>query len=198
MKNSIKITLLSALLLVAGINAKADLGNVLRTSANNLKSVVFFVDEKEQIDVVIYNQEEEVLHEETIKTKAAIKRVYNLEALSDGMYTMVLTSSSKIMEYKILIDQSKALVLTPKVTVLLNPVVEKKDNLVDFKLDRLNGEKVELTVLSEKNEELYSEEFSGKNQLIKKFDVGPHAGTSLTFVVTTKNQRILRTIDLAE
>ncbi len=58
-----------------------------------------------------------------------------------------------------------------------------------------NGE-VEVKILNEYNEELYTKVFAAKTKLVKKFNVDKTDAKELTFIVKSKNQEFVKTIQL--
>ncbi|WP_316832877.1 hypothetical protein [Pedobacter aquatilis] len=194
MKNLLKISLIAATMFTASATYANDDVYTLNVKGDDSKTIRFTIDEASDINLSIRELNSQIVFEESIHSTGASAKSYDLSALPDGEYTLNVASDVQFSEYKIVIANNKAVVSTPKVTPVLKPVFTQEKSIVTLSLNNTDKGPIEVQVLNEYNDELYSETFTDQSKLVKKFNTGRAYGKELTFVVKSKNQEVLKTI----
>ncbi len=193
MKNFLKISLVACLLFVAyGAHATDDL--LVRVKNNNEKSVSFFMNEAKQMNVAFYTANDEVIYQQNVRTTGAAIKTYDLSAFPDGDYQLKVEADLKLTTYQLHIGDGKAVLSKPTVINLLSAALTKDKTIVTLDLKNIAKEVVDVAVLNEYNDQLYSEKISEKTSLIKKFDIAQVNAKELTFIVKTKNKEFVETV----
>ncbi len=192
MKNFLKISLLTAILFTStGVFAKDD-NFLLKVNSGNEKSLVFFVNEAHDINLSILTSEDEIVYEQRIHSLVAAKKVYNIEALPNGSYTLKLETPLKLTTYKIVIDYGKAVISTPTVKEFFRPTLVKEKETITLNLkNQVKGE-VEVVVLNEYNDQLFSKAYTKAN-LTQRFDISKTDAKELTFLVKYNGEEHVET-----
>ncbi len=193
MKNFLKISLLTAMMFTAFGAIANDDAFVLKTNSENEKSIVFLVNEAQDINLSIIADDNEVVYEQKIHTTGAAKKVYNLEALPNGKYELRLESETKLTTYEISIENGKAQLSAPTVKDFFKPVIVKEKGMIILDLKTAVDSAVDIVVLNEYNDELIKKEFT-KGKSIQKFDITTTDARELTFIVKYKGQEHIETI----
>lgn len=193
MKNFLKISLMASMLLTAfGAYANDDL--LVKVKSNNEKSISFFINEAKDINVSFYSTADEVIYQQNFHTLGALIKTYDLNAFPDGDYKLKVEADLKLTEYQLTIENGKAQLSKPVVTELLKAALTKDNSIVTLDLKNIAKEGVELLVLNEYNDQLYSETITKKSELVKKFDIAKANAKELTFIVKTKNKEFAETV----
>lgn len=196
MKNFLKIGLLAGILLTSSV-AFADEDNLsLKADAKTEKSLVFFISEAQDINITIYGANDELLYDQKIRASKPSTKIYNLEEFPDGNYTVKLENETKLIEYKVTIENGKTVVSAPATIELFKPVLVKDKETITLNMENTPNGEVEVKILNEYNEELYAKVFAAKSKLVKKFNIDKTDAKELTFVVKSKNQEFVKTIQL--
>ena len=194
MKNFLKIGLVATILFTSLATYANDENLSLKVKSNDQKSITFLVKEAQDVDFSIYDSENELLYTQKIHTSAPVAKTYNLEAFPDGAYLVKLETDSQITEYQIKIENGKTTILTPVVTERMKPVLTKEKELITLNLENLSQGPVEVKILNERNDQLYSKIFNAKPKFTKTFNVGQSFAKELTFIVKSKNQEFIQTL----
>ncbi|SFH20274.1 DUF3244 domain-containing protein [Pedobacter insulae] len=195
MKNFLKIGFLATALFTSlGAIANED-SFVVKTNNEDEKSIVFLVNEAQNIKLSIVAQDDEIVYEQNIHTTKAEKKVYNLNAFPDGNYTLKLESALKLTSYQILIENGKAILSSPTIKTFFKPVIVREKGMLILDLKTPIEGAVDIVVLNEYNDELFKKEFL-QAKSIHKFDVTNTNARELTFVVKHKDQEYIETIRL--
>lgn len=196
MKTLLRISLVLTLLFT-GIGAHAeDETFALKVKNNSEKSVTFYVTQAQDIDFAIYNSVSDVVYRQTIHAEKPAARTYNLEAFPDGSYVFKLETNLQVTEYEVVIADGKTSISKPVRTEKLKPSIKKENSMVTFSMDNIGNGPVEVKILNEYNEQLYSKVFVDKSKLTKKFNVGQTDAKELTFVVRYKDQEYVETVSI--
>ncbi|WP_412467751.1 hypothetical protein [Pedobacter sp. KLB.chiD] len=195
MKKFLKIGLIAALFFTAtGVYAN-DGDFTLTVKGEKEKFIRFSVDKAENINVSLIDAYDEVLFEESIHATAASSKIYDLNELPDGKYTLKAASDEKVAKYNVLIKNGEAIVSEPKISRIFKPVFTKKDQVITLNLENLENNPVEVRVYNEYNDVVYNEVFKDKSQWLKKFNVGRTDSKELTFVVKYNDDSFVKTIE---
>lgn len=193
MKNLLKISLVASLLFIAyGAHATDDL--LVRVKNSNEKSVSFFLNEAKVMNVAFYTVNDDLIYQQNVRTTGAAIKTYDLNAFPDGDYKLKVEADLKLTEYQLHIEDGKAVLSKPSVVNLLIAALTKEKSIVTLDLKNIAKEVVDVQVLNEYNDQLYSEKISEKTSLVKKFDIAQVNAKELTFVVKTKNKEFVETV----
>jgi len=195
MKNLLKISLLSAIMFTSfGALAKDDNFSLKVNNANE-KSIVFFINEANDINLSILTSDNEVVYEQQIHASGAAKKVYNLDAFPDGNYTLQLETTLKRTTYSIAIEAGKALISAPTVKEFFKPVLVKEKEVITLNLRTQVKGAIEVVIVNEYNDQLFSKSYT-KAELIQKFDVSKTDAKELTFLVRYKGEEHIETFKI--
>ncbi|RZL47416.1 MAG: hypothetical protein EOP00_12050 [Pedobacter sp.] len=196
MKNLLKNTLLVAIMLTSSVVFAKDGDFSLKVKSENEKSVVFYIDEAQDVNLSISSVEEGIIYEQKIHAEKALSKVYSLEEFPDGNYTFKLESATGVVEYPVNILNGKAFMSKAIVKENFKPILIKESNIITLDLKTVPHGPVEIKVFNEDNEELYAKSFASKMIAVKKFNIGQTNAKSLTFIVKSKNQEYIETINV--
>lgn len=197
MKNLLKISLLATILLTSVFTyASDDRGFSLTSTEGSEKSVVFNIAATQKIEVIISANDGEVLYQKYIQGVKGAKRVYNLDAFPDGNYTFKLVTEKELAEYQISIYNGKTVISEPKFTETFRPSLTKEKQIITLNFDNVLKEPVEVTILDDRNEEVYSKVFNAKSAMNKRFNINNSDAKELTFIVKSKTQEYIKVIAL--
>ncbi|MCO6147955.1 hypothetical protein [Flavobacterium sp. NRK1] len=194
MKNVVKLGLAFAVFLTAfgvrandtdfSVSVRSGLGKLINFSINNTRA-----------HVSIYGKDGEVLFEENIKAKdGKISRTYDLNAFPAGNYYLEAENGAKVARYEIKIDEKSASVSEKAIAQVLKPVLTTKDGLVTVNIKDVDKTPVEIKLYDENNVELYSETFTGEDDIAKRFDTNRIQADQFTFVMKYNNRMFVETI----
>jgi len=195
MKNFLKISLLTAILFTSfGAFAKDD-NFSLKVKSENEKSIVFYINEAQDINLSIVTSKDEMVYEQRIRSLGAAKTIYNLAALPNGNYTLKLESPLTITTYTIAIEDDKALLSAPSVKEVFKPVLVKDKQMITLNFKNEIKGAVDVIIVNEQNDELFSKAYTVAN-LAQKFDVSRADTQELTFVVKYNGEVYTETFKL--
>lgn len=196
MKKFLKIRLVAALLLLSAGSYANEGDFTISLKRVNEKSITFFIDKAQVVDVSIYGAGDEVLYEQKISTVKASNKTYDLNAFPDGNYTFKLLTASRSAEYKVEIKEGKATVSNPVIVEKFQPVLTKDESVITLSLENAPKGPIELSILGEYSDPLYNEVFEGDSKLVKKFNVARVDVSELTFVIKSKDQEFTKIVQM--
>lgn len=196
MKRILKISLIAAaLFLSTGVYANdGDFSFTVKPLTE--KKIAFFSDKAQVMELSISTADQEVLYQEEIKTKSGATTVYDLSSLLDGTYSFKFQSSSKSIEYQVVITKGETEVSSPKIIEKLQPVFTRDNKIITLNLDNTPTGPIEVQVLDEENEVLYTYSFEGGAKFVKKFNISEVEIDSLTFVLKAKDQELKEVVQV--
>jgi len=196
MKNFFKIGLIAVLFLTAtGANA-SDGDFTLKVRGEKEKFIRFSFDENEHVNLSFLGNNNEVIFQENIQAKAASSKLYDLNELPDGKYTLKIESEDKLAKYNVVIKNGKTEVSAPIISDLFHPLIKRQGDVIVFDVANNDGSPIELQVLNEYNDAVYTEVFNNRSEVQKKFNISRSDSQSLTFVVQSKDQKFTKTLEL--
>jgi len=196
MKKFLQIGLIAVLFLTAnGVYAK-DGDFTLKVKDDKEKSIRFSFEGNENVNLSIIGNNNEVLFQENIQAKTATSKLYDLNALPDGKYTVRIESDTKLANYKVGIYNGKATVSEPVFSDLFHPLIKKEGDFIVLKVENEEGNPIEVQVMNEYNDNVYTEVFKNKSVLQRKFNISKTDSESLTFVINVKGKQFSKTIEL--
>lgn len=196
MKNFLKISLIAVLFLnSAGLYAnEGDFS--FRVKRVNEKSIGFFINEAQVVEVSLYGSNNEVLYKQKIKAKTASNRIYDLNSFPNGYYTFKLETESTFAEYKVEIKDGETVVSEPVVVEKIVPLLTKEDNIVTLTLG--NGAKgpIVVQIYNDNSELVYDKTFESADQFVKRFNVARVDINELNFVIKFDNQEFTQIVQI--
>jgi hypothetical protein len=196
MKNFIKISLIAVLFInSAGLYAsEGDFS--FRLKRVNEKSVTFFINETQIVDVSIYSADNEVVYEQTMNAVKGSTKTYDLNLLPDGNYSFKLKTDAKTAEYSIQLKDGKAVVSDPLVADLVQPVITKENEIITLNFANAPEGPLEVQILDGANEAVFNRVFEGDAKFVKKFDVARVDLKELTFIIRSAKQVFTKTVQM--
>lgn len=195
MKNFLKISLLTAILFTSfGVLANDDKFS-LKVKSGSEKSIEFFINEANDINLSIVTAEDEVVYEQKIHSLGAAKKIYNLDSFPNGSYTLKLETPLTLTTYIISIEDGKALLSNPTVNELFKPVLVKEKQMITLNFKTQVKGAVNVVVVNEYNDQLFSKSYTSAD-LTQKFDVSKTDAKEITFIVSYKGEEHIETFKL--
>lgn len=196
MKNLLKISLIAVSLFFSASLYASEGSFVLKVKGVDEKSVTFYIDEAQTVDVSIYGAENELIYEKRIKAKRPSSKTYDLSSFPDGNYTFKITSETKSTEYQLSIVQGRTIVSNPLIIEKLKPVLTKEDETITLNVENAAGGPIEVRIINEFNDELYKEVFEGELAFTKRFNVARVGMGDLTFLIKSENQEFTKVVQM--
>ncbi len=196
MKKFLKIRLVAALLLLSAGSYASEGDFSFKLKKVNEKSITFFVDKAQVINVSIYGAGDEILFDQKINAVKASNKTFDLNAFPEGNYTMKLVTESTLAEYKIQIKSGKAIVSESTIEELIQPVLTSNEGVITLSLDNADKGPVEVSILGEYSDPLYAEVFEGDSKLVKKFNIARIDLDELTFIIKSGKQEFTKIVQL--
>lgn len=142
--------------------------NVLTTSESKKLVVNLSHMYGSSVTCSIIDQSGVIIHKEKIETRTQTVKKYDLSKLKPGNYTVVIDDLMSIERLKVKLTADGITFTQNKSEIVYKPNVQVKDNgMVYFNLLAL-GKPVKVTVYN-KDEPVYSEEFTDLNTVSRKF-----------------------------
>lgn len=196
MKNLFKITLIASLLLTNVLTQAAEVNFLLKVKAGTEKSVVFFNEKTQQVNLTVSGIDEGILYEKSMEVSAGASTTYDLTAFPDGKYAFKLETATDLTTYDVVIKEGKVQLGAPVVKTFFKPTLLSKDGLVTLSLDDKNYGDLALEIYNSNNEKLYEDVFEGKAKLKKTFNVDKANGRELTFIVKSADQHFTQKVSI--
>lgn len=195
MKNFIKISLI-AVLLINSVGLYASEGNFsIKLKDVNEKSVTFFINETQVVEVSIYEANNEVVYRKKINALKGSTKTYDMNSLPDGSYRFQLKTDSSIVEYKIELKDGKTSVSDPSVADVVRPILTKKNGIITLNFENAPNGPLEIQILDRYNDAVYERVFEGDAKFVKRFDVA-NGLKELTFIIRSANQVFTKTVQM--
>lgn len=196
MKNLFKISLIAAVLFTS-VNTYANNDDLsLKVKSAEQKTVRLYINQTQDMKVTFYDIDNDVLYQRKGQVIAGSSKTYNLTAFPDGDYVMKVETDSKLIEYHINIENNKASVSMPSTKEVFKPILTSKNGLVILNLDNTSKNPVELMIIDEFNNQLYTKTYTDSAKLVQKFNISKTPAKKLTFIMTSNNQNVNKTIDV--
>ena len=196
MKNLLKIGLLAVLSLISSVSFANGEEFTLKVKNSSEKMISFFMGEGQDVNLTISGSDEEVIFEQKIHSQQAITKTYNLADFPDGSYTLRLETTVQLAEYQVTIKEGKIVLSEPLVTATFKPVLTKGDGVISLDLENRPEGPIEVSIVNEYNDKVYSETFTSQAKVPTKFNVANIDNRELTFIVRAKNQEFIKTVQL--
>ena len=198
MKKTLKISLVIVVVLTA-LNVRAvnsELPLNLKTKADDGKKVSFTLEETKNVQMTIFDSNDDLVFRENISANDNKMRTYDLSHFPTGEYYLVTESDLKISKYKIEIIGNIAHLASEALYVIYKPVVVSKDGLVTVKLLNLDETPVSVTILDSNDIKVYGNTFKSEISFGKAFKMENVKNNKCTFIVAFGGKTFTSTIIL--
>lgn len=194
MKNFLK----SGLVVVAFLTAFGASANEkdfsLKVKSEKGKTVSFSINEAKNISLAIYGKNNEILHEENIQSNGNVNRTYDLNAFPEGRYILEIDTDFRLAQYEIHIKNGVAIISEKAIHEIFKPVLKKENGLVRLMISNTDNSPVEVVIMDENRNELYTAVYTNKASFSKVFDTNFTPAERLTFVIKYNDQIFSETI----
>ena len=194
MKNFLKTGLVVVAFLTAFVANANEKDFSLKVKSEKGKTVIFSINESQNINLAIYGKNNETLHEESIHSNGRIKRTYDLNAFPEGKYILEIDTDSRLTQYEIRIKNGAAIISEKAVYEIFKPILKKENGLVKLMISNTDNSPVEVVIMDENRTELYTAVYENKSSFSKVFDTTFAPAQRLTFVVKYNDQIFSETI----
>ena len=193
MKNLGK-NLLVAILLFGTMGVEA---NTIKKDSEIKPSVTVlkYLNVKEGNKVIIKDNYGVVLYNEAIQTDGQYIKGFDLSTLPKGDYSFVLDKGLEIQIKPFKVTEGKVEFVNDENHTIYKPVIRKKNGLV-FVSQLTFEEEVEIEILNNSNNVLYSELVDTDIELRKIFDFSELPINDYKVVIKSKNRRFINRITL--
>ncbi|RZK42445.1 MAG: hypothetical protein EOO90_07480 [Pedobacter sp.] len=195
MKSLLKFSFLVAIVLTSFTAFAKDDNFSLKVNSSNKKSIVFFINDSQHVDLTIYTSSNEVVYEQKIHAVGASKKVYNLDEFPNGNYLVELRTPLKVTTYDMSIEDGKTLVSKPMVKELFKPAIVKEKQTVTLSFNNQVKGAVEVIVFNEYNDQLYRKSYT-QASLIQRFDLSKTNAKELIFVVKYRGDEYIEAVSV--
>lgn len=195
MKSFLRFSLIFLAVFSASVAQANDMEPLVKVAKENSKWVSFIGNDVQDVDLTLYDADKHVVYEERLKTIASKFRTYDLSALPEGLYTLMMESKSRLTTYQIEIGKENTVVSKTSDVEIKKPVIYRDKDLLTLDLNGFFSKGVEIEIYNEFNEQLHSVSLANLNA-IKKYDVSKTPYRELTFVVRSSGQEYSETIKL--
>lgn len=196
MKNLLKISLLGVFLFSFNTVFAIEGEFILKSHEITPKSVRFSMLKAEDVHLSLFSARDGAIYEEDIHTDGAKSKVYDLNALPDGDYSLEVSSYTKLVTYKIAIQNNRMVVSEPLATTASKPLLTKLADRIVLNLNNVEQAPIEVGVFGDHNECVYKQVFLDRAKLSKVFNISKTDFQSLTFIVKMGERKFTETVSL--
>ena len=196
MKNLLKISLVAVLSMISAVSFANGDDFALKVKSSTGKMITFSMIEGQDVNLTISGADEEVIFEQKVHASRASIKTYNLADFPDGKYTLRLETIAQLAEYQVSIKGGKVTISEPLVTATFNPVLTKTDEIISLNLENRPAGPIEVSIVNDNNDKIYSNVFNAEAKLPTKFNVANLDGRELTFILKSSNQEFVKTVQL--
>lgn len=183
MKNLFKFSLVLGVTLLT-INMQAsDVDFSLEVKKEEGKVITFVFSETNKLDLSIYDTEGKIIHSENLDSSTFINRIYDFNALPEGIYYLVAESEYKISKYEISVVGLTAKLLEPAISEEYKPVLTEQDGLVKLTFLNLDKSPVSIKIYDKEGDLVYDSGRLTNQYIVKIFDVSTLQNEDFTFEV---------------
>lgn len=193
MKNLLKTGIFSVLMFICSISCAVSRGFSIKVNGVDQKSITFFMEGPQVVEVSIYGSDEELLYEHTFKAVGTATKIFNLNAFPDGDYRFKLADEQRTANYELRIKEGKVLISEPIIAEKFKPVLTKENEFILLNLENAPEGLLEIEILNRYNEAIYAKAFNRPAngttaKFTKRFNVSQVYTDELTFVIRAKDQ----------
>ncbi len=125
MKKIMKLSLVLTVVLIT-VYAHAVGVDFSKVEKNGQKKMVTLaLKDMDKIELSIYDENNRLIHAESVTSKGKIVKKYDLNALPEGVYILVAESNAKITKYEILVVKETATIMSDPLSEVYKSVAVK-------------------------------------------------------------------------
>lgn len=125
MKKILKLSLVLTVVLIT-VYAHAVGVDFSKVEKNGQKKMVTLaLNDMNKIELSIYDENNKLIHEESVTSKGKFIKKYDLNALPEGVYVLVAESNAKITKYEILVVKESATIMSDPLSEVNKSVAVK-------------------------------------------------------------------------
>ncbi len=188
-----KISKISLMLGVALLTVNMNAGTVDSALSVKEKKVTFVSNEKDKVDLSIYDADGKLLYSEKVDAKKNPSRTFDLKALPEGSYFLETETEMKVSRYKISLLEKSASLSTTVVSEIYKPAFVNKKGLIMVSLLNLDKSPVNIKIYDKANNEVYDSDVLMEQDLKKVFDIKSLLDEEYTFVMSYKDKTYSKT-----
>lgn len=194
MKNVTKFAL-ALVVLFSTVAMRANEDFSVRVKSGAGKQISFVINDTKNAHISIYSNDGVAIFDENVASKdGKISRSYDLNAFPDGTYYLETETKTKVARHEIKLTGATAVVSDKTLAEVIKPVVVNKNGLVTLSILTTEKSPIEITMLDDANNELYSETVKGEQSIAKRFDINKTSAKNITFVMKYNNKTFVETV----
>lgn len=171
MKNTIRLSIWAALIVVAGQVNAADPKSDLEVSKIGSKTFELSISNlRGDVDFYFKDENNKTIYNATLSNNGSVKKIIDMRNLSDGQYLVEWTDEEKRELLPVTIFKGFVSIKTQEKQTHLFPTLKQKGNMISVNMLALNGESLYVKVLNSSRELIYKETLEGKGNLGKRYD----------------------------
>lgn len=181
MRTVIKFVAMIAIMFTAAVGTAKDPSHSLVTK-NDSKSFIFHMNlQLHETTVSLLNMENETLYIEHLKSEYSYDKVFKMDNLEDGSYTLKAENSLKTVTYYL--ELTDGVVKMVKMDENVKPIFRRKGDIVYLSLLNLSKNDVRVNVLDSQNRVVFDEKFSNTILVEKVFNFEKAFNDSYSVIV---------------
>lgn len=196
MKNTIKLSIWAALIVLANQLTAASAGSYLEVNMTGAKTFELTLkDLKGNVTLSLKDDKRQILYTSTfLVNDEKLKKGFDMNLFSDGRYEIELIDEQKMISIPIIIENDLLNIDLLEKDVRFLPVINQKDDLVSVNMLALEDEFLSIRVFNSANDVVYKETLRGEGNLGKRFDFSKTKEGTYEFQLTSKGNVITREI----
>jgi len=167
----------------AGVHKEASI-TVKASDEEGIFNLVYEADEARDIEVVLYNEQNQKLHQQTVKGKSRFLIPFNLKQLPYGVYTVEVRENGR-EHGKVHHEQIAYRPLSPAVEVAYS---KQEDDRLALSILGANGESVRVLIYDENSNLLYQDTIEGQANFNRVYNFEQAGIDKAEFIVSYKNK----------
>lgn len=172
MKNTIKLSIWAALIVVASQTNAADPKSNLEISKIGSKTFELTMNNlKGEVELSFTNEANEIIYNAKLSHNGSLKKTFDMRNFSDGTYKIEWVDAEKKQLLPVVIEEDVLSIKMQEKITQLFPTLKEKQNIVSVNMLALNGEFLSVRILNASNELVHKETLRGEGSLGKKYDL---------------------------
>ncbi|MEM9299844.1 MAG: hypothetical protein AAGA64_15880 [Bacteroidota bacterium] len=170
----------------------------VKVSAAGNKEFTLFINEVNAPAVVVSlkNISGNTLYKEVLLSKDKYSKLYDLTALPVGSYTLEVDEDTRINTWSVELSSEGLSVDLNAKKEFFKPQIVEKDNVLGISFFNKTNETLEISVLNDRNEEIFTEELAEDLVIMKQYDLSKFDRGRYTVVARTAGKSFNEVIDV--
>lgn len=198
MKNTIKLTICAALIVLAARVNALGTGSYLEVTRTGAKTFELTVNNiKGDVKLTLRNKKNEILYQNKLQNNGSLTQKFDMSLFSDGLYKIEFIDSEKSQLIPLVIEEDVVSINSDESTTLFFPVVNQKEDQVSVNMLALNGESLAVKILNPNDEVVYTEVItSDDNNLGKIYDFSRSNKGEYKIELISEGRYISKAVDI--